>query len=84
MDLIMRVVAAGMPSPWVCTVCGTGLAKIAADVKQNTARIGNAETKIESMDGEVTSLREANSQMKKDMKVLEDKVDKMSEDASNK
>ena len=83
MTLINQCVAAGMPSPWICTVCGSGLAKVAADVKLNTAKIGNIEKKVETMHGDVTRLKEERELMKKNIEALEEKVETMSKASSN-
>ena len=53
LDLIQKVVDAGMTSPWVCEVCVSGLEKISMDVKQNKAKIGVLEGKVDSLDEEV-------------------------------
>ena len=49
LEMIYKCVEMGMNSPWSCTVCETGLAKVAKDVKENRARIGNLETGVETL-----------------------------------
>ena len=49
LEMIFKCVEMGMNSSWSCKVCDTGLAKVARDVKENTARIGNVETSVKAV-----------------------------------
>ena len=82
LDLINKCVDSGLGSPWSCTICETGLAKVAKDVKQNTARIGNVEKKTDSLETEVEQLKVEIQEMKQKNKALEDKFVTVSEKSS--
>ena len=58
LELIYKLVETGLTSPWACTVCETGLAKVAKDVKLNTARIGNVEKRTDGLESEVERLKQ--------------------------
>ena len=59
--MIYKSVEMGMNSPWSCTVCDTGLEKVAKDVKENRARIGNVEASVEVVTTKQERLEEKNS-----------------------
>ena len=61
LEMIYKCVEMGMNSPWSCTVCETGLAKVAKDVKENRARIGNVEASVEAVVTKQDQLEEKNS-----------------------
>ena len=61
LEMIYKCVEMGMNSPWSCTVCDTGLAKVARDVKENRARIGNVESSVETLVTKQEQLEEKNS-----------------------
>ena len=82
LELIHKLVEAGLPSPWVCTVCESGLAKVAKDVKLNTARIGNVEKRTDGLESEVEKLKAENVSMKKEVEALKDLVGKTQERVS--
>ena len=50
MDIIHKVVELGMASPWVCEVCVSGLTKMGKDVKQNRAKNGELQGKLEMLE----------------------------------
>ena len=60
LEMIYKCVEMGMNSPWSCTVCETGLAKVAKDVKENRARIGNLETRVEAIENSKEQTEEKN------------------------
>ena len=65
----------GLSSPWACGVCKCGLAKVAADVKKNTVRIGNMETKAEQLEADAMSQKSSIELLEIKLKALEDKVE---------
>ena len=73
LDMIYKCVEMGMNSPWSCTVCETGLAKVAKDVKENRARIGNVEASVETMVTKQDQLAEKNISQDRRMD-LQDKL----------
>ena len=70
LELIYKLVDTGLPSPWACSVCESGLAKVAKDVKLNTARIGNVEKRTDGLESEVEKLKTENENMKKEVEAL--------------
>lgn len=79
LDLIYKLVDTGMTSPWTCTVCECGLAKVAKEVKLNTARIGNNEKRTDGLENEVEKLKADNQSMKKEVEALKELVGKTQE-----
>ena len=73
-----------MNSPWACTVCDTGFAKVAKDIKENRARIGNLEVRVEAVVTKQDQLEEKNKSQdirvdlqEKLMKDLQDQLSKV-------
>ena len=82
--MIYKCVDMGMNSPWACTVCDTGLAKVAKDIKENRARIGNLEVRVEAVVTKQDQLEEKNKSQdirmdlqEKLMKDLQDQLSKV-------
>ena len=82
--MIYKFVDMGMNSPWACTVCDTGLAKVAKDIKENRARIGNLEVRVEAVVTKQDQLEEKNKSQdirmdlqEKLMKDLQDRLSKV-------
>ena len=82
--MIYKCVEMGMNSPWACTVCDTGLAKVAKDIKENRARIGNLEVRVEAVVTKQDQLEEKNKtqdirmdMQEKLMKDLQDQLSKV-------
>ena len=71
LEMILKCVEMGMNSPWSCTVCETGLAKVAKDVKENRARIGNLEVGAETMGAKLEQLEDKNKSQDTRMDLLE-------------
>ena len=51
-------------------VCESGLARVAKDVKLNTARIGNVEKRTDDLETEMERLKAENNSMKKEVEDL--------------
>jgi hypothetical protein len=82
LELIYKLVETGLSSPWACSVCESGLAKVAKDVKLNTARIGNTEKRTDVLESEVEKLKTENDSMKKEVEALKGLVGKTQERVS--
>lgn len=82
LEMIFKCVEMGMNSPWSCTVCETGLAKVAKDVKENRARIGNVEASVETVVTKQEQLEEKNKSQDTRMdlqdKIIKDLQDQLS------
>ena len=74
LEIIVKCVEKGMPSPWNCGVCESGLAKMAADVKQNTARVGKAEIRLDKVEADYIDIKQENEKLKERLQTLETKM----------
>ena len=73
----------GLSSPWACGACKTGLAKVATEVKKNTARSGNVELRIDTLEAEVAAQKETNETVKEKFNNFEKKVNNVAEKEKN-
>ena len=73
----------GLNSPWSCTVCDSGLAKVAKEVKENRARIGNIESGMDTMENKQTQMEDKNkaqdTRMDLQEKMIKDLQDKLAQ-----
>ena len=79
LDMICKCEEMGMNSPWSCTICDTGLAKVARDIKENRARIGNVEASVETVVTKQEQLEEKNKSQDTRMDLQEKLIKELKE-----